>query len=288
MKLGVIGAGKVGVAIAYVLMRRGVSVSSVSSTRKEALEKARFYLGDSVKYSLDNRVPVEESDVIAITTQDRKIAEVAKEIEMSFSDLKGKLFFHTSGLKAKDALLGLKEKGGRIGSIHPLQTFADVESAISALPETFIFIESEENSREDLRRLARLIGKEVYEIASGNKIIYHSCAVFVSNLLCSLLFAGSKLAEKIGLTLDPFFPLIDQTIRNVKEKGPISSLTGPVVRGDVETVSSHMDALRSLPSFLDVYRALSKFALEITRIRAEIDPKLIELLQSILEGGKKI
>lgn len=286
MRFGVIGSGKVGISVAYILKRKGLDVSILSSKRKEPLDKARRYLGDSVKYVLSNTLVVEESDVIAVTTQDRKIEEVVSQIDGTFKDLKGKLFFHTSGLKTRDVLIPLKRKGARIGSIHPLQTFADVESAIEALPETFMFVESDEDSREDLRMIADLIGKKSYDIESDKKILYHACAVFVSNLLCSLLFAGSKLSEMIGLNLDPFFPLITQTIKNVKEKGPVPSLTGPVVRGDAETVLSHVEALKGLPAFLDLYKALSRFALKITEIRGEIEPEIISRISEIIDGGK--
>ncbi|MCS7281547.1 MAG: DUF2520 domain-containing protein [Desulfobacterota bacterium] len=282
MRLGIIGAGKVGISISYVLKSKGIDLYGVSSRREEALALAKNYLGESLVYTTDNFEIVQACDVIGITTQDKNISVVAKAISDSFLNLKGKIFFHTSGSHSLGPLLPLKEKGAALGSIHPLQTFPDVESAITALPKTYVFVEGEEEAMPVLENLAQLIGFRVYRIESEKKVIYHLAAVFVCNLLCALLYAGSNLIDMIGFDLQPFYPIIETTIKNVKEKGPVHSLTGPVVRGDVETIKSHIEILKNMPDHLSVYSSLSVFALEIAKKRRSIDPQTEREIEEIL------
>ncbi len=288
VKIGIIGAGKVGISMGYVLRKNGLNVIGFSSTRQDALDTARFYCGESLMYTKDNFELVCASDVIGITTQDRNIRPVAKSIAEKFSDLSGKLFFHTSGSQSIDSLLPLKKKGALLGSIHPLQTFPDIQSAIRVLPETFIFIEGEKDSIPLLTMIGNKLGFRTIHIESEKKVLYHVCAVFVCNLLCALIYAGSKLMDRIGTDLEPFFPIIETTLANIKEKGPIYALTGPIVRGDVETILSHLENMRDMPLFLETYRSLSLFALEIAKKRGTLDENTEKEIERILippKGG---
>ena len=98
MKIGFIGTGKVGIAIAHTLKNKGFDIVAVSdNTGEKAFNTARPYLGESIRYTNSNMDVVGLSDVIAITTQDYAISEVAKEIYDKARRLDNKLFFHTSG-----------------------------------------------------------------------------------------------------------------------------------------------------------------------------------------------
>lgn len=284
MKLGIIGAGKVGISIGYILQKKGIPLVGFSSTRKDALDVAKSFCGDSLLYTTDNFTLVKASDVIGITTQDRNVKLVAQSISQAFQNLHGKVFFHTSGSQSINSLLSLKERGAIVGSIHPLQTFPDVESAIRAMPETYIFVEGEDDALPVLRFLSERLGYRTILIESEKKVLYHLCAVFVCNLLCALLYAGSKLMEMVGTGLEPFFPIIRSTLRNIEEKGPIFSLTGPVIRGDVNTILSHLENIKDKPQFLDVYRALSLFALEIAEKRGAIDENAKMEIEKVLKN----
>ncbi|MCX7858006.1 MAG: DUF2520 domain-containing protein [Deltaproteobacteria bacterium] len=283
MKVGIIGAGKVGISMGFLLMKRGVELTGFSSTREDALRLARSFCGESLLYTTDNLEIVGVSEVIAIATQDRNIRSVAESISESFSDLRGKLFFHTSGSHSIAVLSSLKTKGASVGSLHPLQTFPDVESAIRALPETYIFVEGEEESISALTTIGSKIGFKTIPIESEKKVLYHLCAVFVCNLLCALVYAGSQIMERIGTGLLPFMPIIRATIGNIEEKGPVLALTGPIVRGDVETVSAHIEAIKDNPPFLETYKSLSLFALEIAKKRGTLDLNTQNEMENLLK-----
>jgi predicted short-subunit dehydrogenase-like oxidoreductase (DUF2520 family) len=158
MNIGFIGAGKVGIAIAHVLKNKGFTIIAVADvTGEKALNNARRYLGDSVTYTSNNMDVVGSSDIVAITTQDGAIRGVAKEIYERSERLEGKLIFHTSGAHPSSILKPLDEKGAIIGSLHPLQTFPDIDNAIRVLPNTYIFIEGHGEALQGLDLLGRNI-----------------------------------------------------------------------------------------------------------------------------------
>ena len=146
MKIGIIGAGKVGISIGHVMKDKGLHVAGISDKFENQLNVARNYMGSGLHYTHDNMEIVRSSDVIAITTQDRAITEVAGEIYEKSERLDNKLFFHTSGAHPASIISSLEAKGAFSGSLHPLQTFPDIESAIRVIPDTYIFIDGHEEA----------------------------------------------------------------------------------------------------------------------------------------------
>lgn len=285
MKIGIIGAGKVGIAIAHVLKMKGFEIATVADvTGEKTLNMARQYLGDSVSYTDNNMEVIGASDIVAITTQDGAIRDVVKEIHEKTERLDEKLFFHTSGAHSSSILKPLDEKGAILGSLHPLQTFPDIDSAIRVLPSTYIFIEGDERALRTLEVLGKSIGHAAVPIEGKNKIYYHLCAVFVCNLLCSLLYASEGIMEKIDIRLEPFFPIINATLQNIEANGPLLSLTGPIVRGDIGTVKDHIDAMRDMNLHKQIYRALSLVALDMVKERKIQNQETLDALQRILEA----
>jgi predicted short-subunit dehydrogenase-like oxidoreductase (DUF2520 family) len=286
MKLGFVGAGKVGIAIAHVLQRKGYVIAAVSDVRgEEAFITARRYLGDDCFYSTDNLDVVQRADVIAVATQDRAIRDVAAGIYARADSFQGKVIFHTSGADPSAILSPLDRKGVFLGSMHPLQTFPDIESAINVLPETFIFIEGDERALPVLRGIGADIGYQVKTIKAEDKVLYHLSAVFVCNLLSALYFGAEGVMERIGINLEPFLPIIRATLRNIEKQGPLAALTGPIVRGDVETVRSHIAAISDMGLQRKVYCALSQVALAMARERATLDEDTVQRLKELLEAG---
>jgi predicted short-subunit dehydrogenase-like oxidoreductase (DUF2520 family) len=284
MNIGIIGAGKVGTALGHVLKRKGFRIVAVASRRTASLDAAKAYIGDDCLYTLDNRQAVEMADVVAVTTQDREIKKVAERLAGNGVELAGKVFFHTSGAHTFEELCPLDAKGALLGSLHPLQTFPDIDAGISALPETYVFIEGEEGALPSLRVVASGIGRETVRIASEDKMLYHLSAVFVCNLLSALLYAGQGIMERIGIDLQPFYPIIRATLKNIEARGPSPSLTGPVVRGDAGTVEAHLEALQDMELYEQVYKSLSLVALRMADERGTLTPDQSAALKRLLEG----
>lgn len=288
MTIGIIGAGKVGTAIGFTMKKKGLPVVAISDRVQSALNRARSYLGEDLLYTSDNMEVVSRAEIIAITTQDGLVGDVVREMDLKVSTLRGKLFFHTSGAHSAALLQPLDIKGALLGALHPLQTFPDIDSAIRVLPSTFIFVEGGPESLPILRDLGQKLGHSVYEIEGGQKVLYHLSAVFVCNLFCSLMYASEGIMEKIGVNLDPFFPIIKATLENIEQKGPLLSLTGPVVRGDGGTIRSHIGAMAGMDRHRDIYRALSLVALDMVETRGLLGSETLQSLRVLLaEMGEK-
>jgi len=248
-----------------------------------SLQTAENYLGKDVLYTKNNMDIMAVSDAVAITTQDRVIQAVVKEIYEKANRLDGKLIFHTSGADPSSVLMPLDEKGAYLGSLHPLQTFPDIDSAIEVLPDTCIFVEGEERAVPILRQIGENIGAKVYTIAGKDKVVYHLSAVFVCNLLSALMYAGKGLMDKINIDFAPFLPIIKATMKNIENKGPLAALTGPVVRGDVKTVKAHLASIEDMELHTKIYKALSEVAVQMAAERKTIDKKTIEALKDVLQ-----
>jgi predicted short-subunit dehydrogenase-like oxidoreductase (DUF2520 family) len=283
MKIGIIGAGKVGTSLAFVLKKKGFHIVAVSDTAETSLKTAERYLGEDVFYTHNNMDVVGAADTIAITTQDRIIQEVAAEINAKAERLDRKLIFHTSGADPSSVLKPLDKKGAFLGSFHPLQTFPDIESAIGVLQDTCMFVEGDKDAIPILRHLGDHIGAKVYVIAGKDKVLYHLSAVFVCNLLSALFYSGKGLMEKINIDFEPFLPIIRATLKNIENKGPLAALTGPIVRGDVKTVKAHLGAIEDMELHKRVYKALSEVAVQMATERKTIDEKTIEALKDVLK-----
>jgi predicted short-subunit dehydrogenase-like oxidoreductase (DUF2520 family) len=282
VRVGIVGAGKVGISLAFTLKQKGFSVTCISSRSADSLERAKAYLGQDVSLTERNEETVERADVIGITTQDTYIRDVAEGLAQRFQSLSGKIFFHTSGAHSSSLLAPLKERGASVGSLHPLQTFPDVDAAIRGMRKAYVFVEGDEEARGVLLKLGKNLGKRVYEIEGEKKILYHLSAVLVCNLLCAILYSAERILEEIDLPLEPFFPLIETTLSNVKRKGALPSLTGPIVRGDTKTVELHIEALKGKALEREVYRTLSLVALEMAKQRCSIDEERIEEMRELL------
>lgn len=283
MRIGIIGAGKVGTAIGHVMRKNGLHIQAVSDIRQDSLDGARGYLGEECLYTHDNNEVVRMSEVIAVTTQDRQIKKVAEEIYANNIPIEGKLFFHTSGAHPSSLLKPLDERGAIVGSLHPLQTFPDVDRAIEVLPTTYVFIEGSASALKTLEFLGKTIGYRAVVIEGSQKVLYHLSAVFVCNLLCALLYSAEGVMDKVGIELEPFYPIINATLKNIEKKGPLMSLTGPVIRGDADTILDHLRAMSGMEAQRAIYKALSRVALDMAGKRGALDEVTMSAIQKVLD-----
>jgi len=202
-------------------------------------------------------------------------------------------FVHTSGALGLDAL---RPVSGRhpVGSFHPLRSFPRPSP-----PAVFrgIFIAVDASTTPLLSRLkvlARTVGAKPRRVTDGQRIIYHAAAVFASNYVVALLDLAVGLLEEIGWGAEDagaaLMPLAEGALADVAHRGTVHALTGPISRGDLETVTRHLAALAVVgagrtpqggPRPLDVYRMLGQIALEIAK-EAGLEPAAAEPIRKAL------
>jgi predicted short-subunit dehydrogenase-like oxidoreductase (DUF2520 family) len=230
--------------------------------------------------------------VVFLTVPDSAVARVAAELAALDADIPPTVsFVHTSGALRLGSLAPLRRRHP-VGSFHPLRSFPEPQP-----PDAFkgIVIAVDGSSpalRRLLGRLARDLQARPRHVDDSRRAEYHAAAVFASNYVVALMGVAAGLLEEIGWSeADAVRGLTNLgagVLANVAKQGPTAALTGPIRRGDAETVERHIDALRALngrlakgPRRVDLYRMLGRIALEIAR-DAGLEPVAAERVSRAL------
>lgn len=282
MKLGFIGAGTVGTALATRLSGKGYQVVAASSRSSSSAQNlARTVNGGQ---ALGNQGVADTAELVFITTPDDVIARVAAEVRWH----RGQSVVHCSGAAATDILEPARKSGARVGVIHPLQTFASVKQAIENLPGSTFALEAEEPLLSTLKDIAATLNGHWIELKADDKIIYHAAAVIACNYLVTLVKLATDLWQTFNIPPETatraLLPLLRGTIHNIDTVGIPDCLTGPIARGDAGTVRKHLDALeKSAPLVLSTYRELGLQTIPVALAKGKIDQHQAEALRAILK-----
>ncbi len=278
MKIGFIGAGTVGTALAVRLMEKGYPVGAVwdlspSKTRRFVDRMAGCHTCETV-----HEVP-RACDLVFITTPDDAIEGVAGQIKWQ----KGTMVVHCSGVHSLEVLAQAAQEGAMVGAFHPLQTFSGVDHAIDNIPGSTFGVEAEDPLLADLKEMADALEGRVVVLKGDDKVLYHAAAVIACNYMVTLTKLATDLWQSLGVSpsdaIEALLPLIQGTVNNLKNEGLPHCLTGPVERGDLGTIRRHVKALkRTSPDLLDAYRQLGRHTVPIALAKGTIDKEKAEAL----------
>ena len=265
IKFGFIGAGKVGFSLGKYLKENNIDISGYYSKLQHSSKEAAIFTNTRQYNNLEDLI--KNSDTIFITTPDNQIADVWNEIKML--PIKEKLICHCSGSISSEVFSNINNHGAYGYSIHPMFAISDKYNSYKNLSQAFITIEGHEKHIKYLKRLFLHLGNDVTVINKENKILYHAASVTVSNLVLGLINNSINYLEECGFTqemaIKALYPLIENNLRNVKERGAVNSLTGPIERGDLSTVINHLNVIPEEDK--ELYRLLSKNILKIAKVK---------------------
>jgi len=286
LKLGFIGAGTVGTALAVRLSSKGYQVVAVSSRSQASAHKLAQAVSGCRAFN-NNQDTVNAADFIFITTPDDAIVSVADEIHWRT----GQSVVHCSGALSTDALKSAKRLGAQAGAFHPLQTFASVNQAIENIPGSTFALEAEEPLLSILKDMAAALDGQGIELKADDKVVYHAAAVIACNYLVTLLKLATDLWQTFNIpqeqTTQALLPLVRGTIHNIEAVGIPQCLTGPIARGDTGTIKKHIDALQKrVPGVLSTYRELGLQTIPIALAKGKINQQQAEGLRKILGQTK--
>lgn len=286
--LAIVGAGKVGSALALALQRKGYPIVGISSRSLTSAKALALKL--DVPYSLRAADITPKAQIVFITTPDREVARVTAVIAHDGGFRPGQLVVHTSGSLSYTVLERARQSGAIIGGFHPLQSFADLETAIANLPGAFFALEGEAEALPVLERIMVDLQGRGITIKPADKALYHAAAVVASNYLVTIIHMATEMLGKLGVersqAVEALSPLIMGTIENIKTKGTVQALTGPVERGDISTLQAHLSALTALPAVeQQLYKALGRLTVEIAQQKGSINPDTAKDINKLL-GGK--
>jgi len=199
-----------------------------------------------------------DTELVIIATPDAEIAGTAAALVPAVAP--GTLVIHLSGACTLAELdkLAAARPDVLVGSLHPLQSLPSVELGVERLPGSWCAVDGPAG----VERLAVSLGMRPFRVADEQRVAYHAAATIASNHLVALLGQASRIAAEAGVPPEALLPLVRATLDNVETLGPEAALTGPVARGDADTVARHLDTLPAAE--LRAYRALAAEALRLT------------------------
>ena len=258
--IAIVGPGKLGMALALALRERGYRIEAVIGPPGKTSMRAKR-LAKQVR-SRALREPKDiHAEILWLCVPDAEIARAAKNLAPIF---RGRFAFHSSGALSSDELTILRGSGTPVASVHPLMTF--VEGANPPLEGVSFAIEGDIAAVRAARVIVRDLGGESYTIDKATKNAYHAWGTFASPLLTALLATAEHvagLARVKGKTArHRMLPILRQTVENYGKSGAGPGFSGPIVRGDLETIRRHLAILRRSPVPEYVYLALARAALE--------------------------
>jgi len=281
----VIGAGRVGTALAVLLSRAGHRIVAVSGRHGTEDRAARYLPGVPV---LQPAQAAALANCVLLSVPDDLVRPHCSEISTKLH--RGVGVGHVSGSLGLDVLAPAAHWGAVVFSLHPLQTVPDVEGGVSRIPgSAFAVTAANETGYAIGERLAREAGGEPFRIRNEAKPLYHAAAVFASNYLTTVEAVAEKLFRIAGLQ-DPrsaMSPLAAATLMNALRRGPGDALTGPAVRGDVRTIERNLTALRQLaPETIPAYIALARLALDLAEDAGRLDGHARRRVEDLLSQKK--
>ena len=283
IKLGFIGTGTVGTALALKLSRRGYQVIAASSRGYTSASNLARTIDGCLAYR-NNQDVADVAGLVFITTPDDAIAPVATSLNFR----PGQSVIHCSGADSTANLKTARESGAQVGVIHPLQTFANTEQALENLPGSTFALEAEEPLLSTLKEMTTALEGHWIELKASDKVLYHAAAVIACNYLVTLVKLATDLWQTFQVppakATQALLPLIRGTIRNIETVGIPQCLTGPIARGDTGTITKHLNALEGVaPTMLTTYRELGLATIPIALAKGKINSKQAEELKSILQ-----
>lgn len=226
---------------------------------------------------------------VLIAVPDDAIADVAR--MLAAAGMHSGIALHTSGAHGPDTLAQLASAGVACGTLHPLQTVANPEEGVRVLPGVAFAIDGAPQAAAWAGRLVSRLDGLALHVPAASRPLYHAAAVMASNYVTALMSSAVMLMGEAGIQEDVAWralePLARTSVENALRIGPAAALTGPIARGDSETVRGHLAALKQAPPVVEnLYRAVGLATLELARRQGLADVRA-GAIRELLQKGKR-
>ncbi len=284
-----VGAGAMGRVLAERLHAHGYPIVAVLSRTAESAETLARTVGARVHSDTLHHLPP-ETQLVACCVPDGALPEVGRRLSRVAHPWERTLVLHTSGALPADVLRPLAEQGARLLSFHPLQALT-AESDASALDGVYAGIEGAPAAVAAGIELAATLGMRYLVLAAEDKPRYHLAASMASNFLVTLHALVEQVLGSLAIdratAQEIMAPLVRGTLANLEASSPEDALTGPIARGDLETVHRHGLALRRhFPHLVPVYAALALETIPLAVRTGTLSPERAEEAAALL--GKMV
>ena len=268
-RTAIVGTGRVAQALGRLMAQAGTTPIVIAGRTADHAQRAAAVIGPAAKTARIREIPG-IADRILIAVVDAAIPSVVD--DLADGGMSGGIALHTSGAHGPRLLDALAVRGVSCGVLHPLQTVASPELGVAALKGASFGVGGDPAAVEWAEQLVEAVEGKALRIRENGFASYHAGAVMAGNAVIAAIDAAVVLLGEAGVdrrdALRAIRPLCLTSAQNALEIGPEAALTGPVQRGDDETVRTHTAALAGSPRYVaDLYRASGRALLEIARRR---------------------
>jgi predicted short-subunit dehydrogenase-like oxidoreductase (DUF2520 family) len=282
-----VGAGRAGTALAAALRRAGHEVVAASAVSDASVNRVHRDLpGTPIKQPAE---VVSAADLVLLTVPDDVLPGLVAGLAATGADLTGRLVAHASGRHGLAVLDPAVRAGALPLALHPVMTFTGRPDDVDRLAGVSFGVTAPEQLRPAAEVLVMEMGGEPVFIAEEHRDLYHAALASAANHLVTLIVqAGDLLREAdVGQPSRMLGPLLSAALDNALRLGD-AALTGPVARGDAETVGAHIAALRAAaPEALPAYLALARLTADRALSAGTLSAPDAQRLLGVLGGAPR-
>lgn len=271
MKIGFIGAGKVGFSLGKYFSEHGITITGYYSQKSESAEQAAEFTGSEPYHTMT--ALVSDSNIIFITVPDSQIKSVYDKIK--YMDISGRQLCHCSGaMTTAETFTDIAKYNAYGYAIHPLFPISSKYHSYADLKNAFFCLEGDKTHLRQWESFFKNLGNPTKIISAEAKNKYHTACTIASNLVCALMAESFSLMQQCGFTEEQAHnaikPLVMNNINCIFETDPVTALTGAVERNDIATVLKHLTCIKSESDY-EIYRYTS---LKLTELAQEKHPDI--------------
>lgn len=278
-----VGPGRAGLAVGHALWQTDRVASLTYCGRRPEPPAHPLFTQGTARYVFGLEQPGLRTTAVFLAVPDDILPEMAHTLAGQGPAPVHCAAFHLSGALSTDILAPLHSQGYSVGSMHPLQTLAHPVTGAARLRGSAFAVTGEPGAVQTARRLLGYLDASALTVPVAGRPLYHAAATVVANYIPTLLAMGGRLLVEAGVDEDDavgaLLPLARGALDNVEEFGLLEALTGPVVRGDLETVRLHLRAME--PREREVYRTLGRELIVLARARG-LDDEVARELERML------
>ncbi len=281
---GIVGTGRVAQALTLAFAPHASAPPLVWGRTPDNANSTATATGASRARTIDRLTT--ECDIIAIAVSDDAMSAVVADIAATVPAGRAPFVFHVSGRSGAAILEPLRAAGATTAAIHPAMTFtgepqAEAQRMVGA---SFAVTGSTPEATRRAGQIVTLLGGITVEIDEEHRSLYHAALCHASNHLVTLIAGATNSLRDAGVD-DPsalLAPLVRAALENSLDRG-FAGLSGPLLRGDAETVGGHLVTLKAhSPDLLPAYRAMARATLDELKRAGTLPSDRLTALDSLL------